>query len=76
MPHPRPTVFMLPGIMGSELGIKQDRIWFDIGDLLLGGMEKLGDSCEERAPAAAVRTLLRRLATVSGNESSRHPVRV
>ena len=38
---PRPTVFMLPGIMGSELGIKQDRIWFDIGDLLLGGMEKL-----------------------------------
>ena len=38
---PRPTVFMLPGIMGSELGVKQDRIWFDIGDLLLGGMEKL-----------------------------------
>ena len=27
--------------MGSELGMKQDRIWFDIGDLLLGGMEKL-----------------------------------
>jgi len=38
---PRPTVFMLPGIMGSELGIKQDRIWFDIGDLLLGGMDRL-----------------------------------
>jgi tetratricopeptide (TPR) repeat protein len=38
---PRPIVFMLPGIMGSELGIKDERIWFAIADLLLGGMEKL-----------------------------------
>jgi CHAT domain/Lecithin:cholesterol acyltransferase len=47
---PRPTVFMLPGIMGSELGIKQDRIWFDIGDLLLGGMEKLAIGAKNVQP--------------------------
>jgi len=47
---PRPTVFMLPGIMGSELGIKQDRVWFDIGDLLLGGMERLAIGAKNVQP--------------------------
>ena len=47
---PRPTVIVLPGIMGSELAVKKDRIWFDIGDLLLGGMEKLAIGAKNVQP--------------------------
>ena len=47
---PRPTVFMLPGIMGSELGIKDERIWFAIGELLFGGIEKLAIGAKNVRP--------------------------
>ena len=38
---PRPVVFLLPGIMGSELSISGDRVWLDIPDVIFGGMRKI-----------------------------------
>jgi hypothetical protein len=38
---PQPVVFVLPGIMGSELAVGKDRVWADIPDLIFGGMDKL-----------------------------------
>jgi pimeloyl-ACP methyl ester carboxylesterase len=40
-PGPQPVVFVLPGIMGSELAVGEDRVWLDIPDLIFGGFEKL-----------------------------------
>ncbi len=40
---PRPTVFVLPGIMGSQLERKNDHIWLDYSDLILGGLGKIKD---------------------------------
>jgi len=39
---PQPTVFVLPGIMGSELDVNNQRVWLNIPSLVLGGMSKLG----------------------------------
>lgn len=39
--EPQPVVFVLPGIMGSHLLVKQDRVWLDYFDLALGGLERL-----------------------------------
>jgi hypothetical protein len=39
--EPAPVVFVLPGIMGSELEVDGDRIWLDYSDLVFGGMRKL-----------------------------------
>jgi hypothetical protein len=36
-----PVVFVLPGIMGSELGVDDDRVWLQIRDLMFGGIRKL-----------------------------------
>jgi hypothetical protein len=38
---PLPVVFVLPGIMGSELAAGKDRVWIDIPDLVFGGIGKL-----------------------------------
>jgi pimeloyl-ACP methyl ester carboxylesterase len=38
---PRPVVFVLPGIMGSELSAGKDRIWLDVAGLIFGGFSKL-----------------------------------
>jgi tetratricopeptide (TPR) repeat protein len=38
---PRPVVFVLPGIMGSELEVEGNRIWLDIPDLIFGKFERL-----------------------------------
>lgn len=38
---PRPTVFLLPGIMGSHLSVDGDRVWLDYFDLFFGGMGRL-----------------------------------
>jgi pimeloyl-ACP methyl ester carboxylesterase len=35
---PMPVVFVLPGIMGSHLAVKGDRIWVDLLDLAAGGL--------------------------------------
>lgn len=48
---PRPVVFLLPGIMGSELAVGDDRVWLDIPDLAFGGLQKL------RIDAANVRAI-------------------
>ena len=39
--EPRPIVFVLPGIMGSELSVGRQPVWVDIQDLLFGGLRKL-----------------------------------
>ncbi len=39
--EPRPVVFVLPGIMGSELTVGRRPVWVDIQDLLFGGLRKL-----------------------------------
>jgi hypothetical protein len=41
-PGPRPVVFVLPGIMGSELEVDGRRVWLSYSDLFLGGLGKLG----------------------------------
>lgn len=38
---PRPVVFVLPGIMGSELEVKGNRVWVDLLGLTLGEFTKL-----------------------------------
>ena len=38
---PRPVVFVLPGIMGSELEVNGDRVWIDFADLFAGGLGRL-----------------------------------
>jgi tetratricopeptide (TPR) repeat protein len=38
---PRPVVFVLPGIMGSELSVGRDAVWAKIPDLVFGGLGKL-----------------------------------
>ena len=37
----RPVLYILPGIMGSHLDLRNQRIWLDKSELLLGGMRKL-----------------------------------
>lgn len=39
--EPKPVVFVLPGIMGSELAVGSDKVWVDILDLMFGGLKKL-----------------------------------
>ena len=37
-----PVVVVLPGIMGSHLWVnRKDRVWFDFGDLVAGGLAKI-----------------------------------
>ncbi len=39
----RPVVVILPGIMGSHLRVNgMDRVWFDLSDLIAGGLSKIG----------------------------------
>jgi len=38
---PRPVVFVLPGIMGSELEVRGNRVWVDLFGLALGEFTKL-----------------------------------
>jgi len=38
---PRPVVFVLPGIMGSELEVAGNRIWLDLPDLMNGKFDRL-----------------------------------
>jgi pimeloyl-ACP methyl ester carboxylesterase/tetratricopeptide (TPR) repeat protein len=41
-PGPRPVVFLLPGIMGSELMVNKSTVWVDMPKLIFGGLGKLG----------------------------------
>ncbi len=43
---PQPTVFVLPGIMGSELSVGDNRVWADLDELAWGGMRKLSIEAE------------------------------
>ena len=40
-PGPRPVVFVIPGIMGSELNVGQDHVWLDVLDIMFGGFAQL-----------------------------------
>ena len=37
----RPVLFVLPGIMGSELSAGDDPVWMSIGSIAFGGMQRL-----------------------------------
>ena len=37
----KPVVFVIPGIMGTELIADGDRVWLDISDLIFGGLKEL-----------------------------------
>ena len=39
--EPRPLVIVVPGIMGSHLAVKRDRIWLSYRDLVFGEFSKL-----------------------------------
>jgi pimeloyl-ACP methyl ester carboxylesterase len=52
--RPRPVVFILPGIMGSHLAIKNDRVWINLVDLAVGGLSKLKDDAPGVQPEALV----------------------
>jgi pimeloyl-ACP methyl ester carboxylesterase len=49
-PGPRHIVFVLPGIMGSELTVGRDRVWLNFSALFLGGLEKLQIGADNVAP--------------------------
>ena len=51
---PRPVVFVLPGIMGSHLGVKGDCIWLDFLALAFGGLSKLVIGAKRVEPQALV----------------------
>jgi CHAT domain-containing protein/lecithin:cholesterol acyltransferase len=38
---PQPVVYVLPGTMGSQLKVGNDRVWLDKVDLAFGGLKKL-----------------------------------
>src|SRR5690606_34913126 len=37
----QPVVYLLPGLMGSQLRAGKDRVWVDMVDLAMGGLKKL-----------------------------------
>ncbi len=39
--EPKPVVFVIPGIMGSELQVGDDHVWLDVPDLIFGGFKQL-----------------------------------
>lgn len=45
-----PYVFVLPGIMGSELNVKDDRIWVSLPALATGGLERLAIGAADVRP--------------------------
>ncbi len=47
---PRPVVFVLPGIMGSELFVGRDRVWMDIPGLMFGGLKQLSIDAKKVEP--------------------------
>jgi CHAT domain/Tetratricopeptide Repeats-Sensor/Lecithin:cholesterol acyltransferase len=48
-PVPQPVVFVLPGIMGSELSIDDAAIWMNIFALAVGGLARLRSDTKARA---------------------------
>ena len=37
----RPVVVVLPGVMGTNLKVRGDRVWFDLPDLVQGGLKRI-----------------------------------
>ncbi|MDH4100776.1 MAG: CHAT domain-containing protein, partial [Nitrospirota bacterium] len=64
---PMPVLFVLPGIMGSELSVKGKEIWADIPKLLLGGFADLDIGAKKVEPTNVMAryygALIKRLAT-------------
>ena len=48
---PQPVIFILPGIMGSELDVRTTTIWANKFKLMLGGMSKLEITDPDVAPS-------------------------
>jgi hypothetical protein len=45
--EPKPVVFVIPGIMGSELQVDDDHVWLDVPDLIFGGFKRLRIEAEK-----------------------------
>lgn len=62
---PQPVVFIVPGIMGSELSVHGDCIWVNMLQLVNGGMDKLnmeaGNVVAERILAGSYARLVKHL---------------
>lgn len=55
----RPVVFVLPGVMGSQLEVDGDMVWLDLPQLMLGGFRKLSLSRTETKQVIASEPLRR-----------------
>lgn len=51
---PQPVLFVLPGITGSHLAVKRERVWIDAADLAIGGMSRLEIGNPDVTPEALV----------------------
>lgn len=51
---PRPVVFVLPGIMGSELSVRGDHVWVHLLRLARGGIRRLEIGDTEIEPAGLI----------------------
>ncbi|MGI9296240.1 MAG: DUF7379 domain-containing protein, partial [Pseudomonadales bacterium] len=64
---PQPLVFVVPGIMGSELSVHDDCVWVNMLQLVNGGMDKLnmeaGNVVAEQALASAYSRLVEHLSS-------------
>lgn len=58
---PRPIVYVLPGILGSELSIKDNPIWADKWELIRGGLGKLNIDKEHVNPSNVIESAYARL---------------
>jgi pimeloyl-ACP methyl ester carboxylesterase len=68
----RPIVFVLPGIMGSHLAVDTDRVWIDVLQLAVGGIQKLRIDAPQVTAEAVVGSyyadLIEYLERVGGHE--------
>ncbi|MEQ6342085.1 MAG: CHAT domain-containing protein [Gammaproteobacteria bacterium] len=51
---PQPVVFVLPGIMGSQLERKGECIWLDFPNLMMGGLAKIKDIHDSNVKATGL----------------------
>ena len=59
--QPRPIVYVLPGILGSELSIRDNTIWADKWELVRGGLGKLQIEKEDVNPSDVIESAYAKL---------------
>jgi hypothetical protein len=69
----RPVCFILPGIMGSHLSVKNDRIWLQYHELLLGRIRRLAVGKSDILPDGPIASYYGKLATFLGSSHAVRP---